>query len=56
MTITADGIEKSFNGFPALRGVSLAVEPGEFITVAGPSGWRKSAHRVLRLADGRLDA
>jgi putative ABC transport system ATP-binding protein len=27
---------------PALRGVSLVVEPGEFITVAGPSGSGKS--------------
>jgi putative ABC transport system ATP-binding protein len=27
---------------PALRGVSLCVEPGEFITVAGPSGSGKS--------------
>ena len=27
---------------PALRGVSLAVEQGEFMTVAGPSGSGKS--------------
>ena len=50
MTITADGIEKSFNGFPALRGVNLAAARGEFVALLGPSGSGKTT--LLRILAG----
>jgi sulfate transport system ATP-binding protein len=50
MTITADGIAKSFNGFPALRGVNLAAARGEFVALLGPSGSGKTT--LLRILAG----
>lgn len=50
MTITADGIYKSFNGFPALRGVNLAASRGEFVALLGPSGSGKTT--LLRILAG----
>jgi putative ABC transport system ATP-binding protein len=36
------GLHKTFGRTPALRGASLAVEPGEVVAVTGPSGSGKS--------------
>src|SRR5215468_5540175 len=47
------GIAKSFGDVPALSGVSLAVEPGEFLTLLGGSGCGKST--TLRIIAGLTD-
>jgi ABC-type Fe3+/spermidine/putrescine transport system ATPase subunit len=47
------GIAKSFGGSPALSGVSLAVEQGEFLTLLGGSGCGKST--TLRIIAGLTD-
>jgi polar amino acid transport system ATP-binding protein len=48
--IEADGLVKHHNGVPILRGVSLAVAPGEVAVVIGPSGSGKST--LLRCVNG----
>jgi putative ABC transport system ATP-binding protein len=44
--LTLEGISKSYvtaaGPFPALKQVSLAIEPGEFVAIMGPSGSGKS--------------
>jgi multiple sugar transport system ATP-binding protein len=44
------GIEKFFGEHRAIKGIDLAIEPGEFIVFVGPSGCGKST--LLRLIAG----
>ncbi len=41
--LRADGVELSFQGVTALRGVSLAVHPRELVAVIGPNGSGKTS-------------
>ena len=47
------GLEKSFDRHPILRGISLDVQSGEFVTLLGPSGCGKTT--TLRIIAGLLD-
>jgi len=51
LSLTA--IHRSFAGRPVLRGVDLAIEPGEFTVLLGRSGCGKST--LLRIAGGLDD-
>jgi multiple sugar transport system ATP-binding protein len=48
--IEIDGIVKNFGANPVLPGLSLSIEPGEFVVLLGPSGCGKST--LLRLIAG----
>ena len=47
------GLEKSFDGKKILKGISLDVQAGEFVTMLGPSGCGKTT--TLRIIAGLLD-
>src|SRR5439155_25837773 len=50
MRLRLVGIEKSFGGTRALRGVDLAVEPGEVVGLVGGNGAGKST--LMKIAAG----
>ncbi|RVT99434.1 ABC transporter ATP-binding protein [Rhodovarius crocodyli] len=48
--LVVEDIRKGFGATPVLKGVSLRVEPGEFVAVLGPSGCGKST--LMRIVAG----
>ena len=51
-----DGVSVSFDGFKALNGLSLVVEPGELRTIIGPNGAGKTTMMDVVTGKTRPDA
>ena len=49
-SVVLQDLRKLFGGFVAVDGVSLTVQPGEFVTLLGPSGCGKTT--TLRMIGG----
>ncbi|MIL09753.1 ATP-binding cassette domain-containing protein, partial [Salmonella enterica subsp. enterica] len=52
-SIDIRAVQKFYGKTPAVRGVDLAVAPGEFVVILGPSGCGKST--LLRMIAGLED-
>lgn len=50
MTMVIENIEKSYGDVPAVKGVSLKVNEGEFLVLVGPSGCGKTT--ILKMLGG----
>ena len=50
MSISIEGVSKTFSDYPALNGVSLDIGSGEFVALLGPSGSGKTT--LLRIIAG----
>jgi len=60
MTLTVAGLDYRYAHRPVLRGIDLAVAPGEVVSLVGPNGAGKSTllkciNRILKPGSGRID-
>jgi len=51
-SISTEGLKKEFGKVVAVRGVTFAIEPGEFVGLVGPNGAGKST--TLKMLTGQL--
>lgn len=52
-TLTLDGLGKSYGDNDVVRGVSVSIQEGEFVSVVGPSGCGKTT--ILRMIAGLIE-
>ena len=55
-TLYLDGIEVAFDGYKALRGLSLTLAPGEMRAIIGPNGAGKTTMMDVITGKTRPDA